>query len=455
MNGPMIEYLRNKLRKIWPGLPSSPGELRLSVGDAVTDVARLSLATVLGYLLTVKLLPPPVDLTGALTALLVVQASLRGSFRVGMARVAAVVTGIGTALVVATFVGLHWWSLAMVVFVALMMARVLRLEGASMEAAISAMLILGSSGVDVAAFTRFATTIIGAAVGVALPLLWPRRVRNDDLTRDLAQVALRLREVYDQAADHLSGHPMTQQAAGRWRTATWQISPLAATAASTLDEAAEVKKWNTRQLFQADVVPLLREGLSALARVQLATAHLFRVIEAEAPKQDTPDDGYGDLVRPAMVDLLRKLGRGIQSYADLVIAEAGGDTTAAEASLSAGLTEIRAAQAHLVGLMKVDPNQTSLWLLRGSTLSATEQIITELDLDTYRVNRDEWRASQLGRSLPAGSIGPRIRHPLGLYLQGRLRRRAATSRKTYPEDAHLVSSDETTVLMPVTDPPRW
>ena len=74
-------FLRYRLRKIWPGLPSTWVGLRRSVGDAAVDVARLTTGSVLAYMLTVWLLPPPVDLTGALTALLVIQASLRGSFQ--------------------------------------------------------------------------------------------------------------------------------------------------------------------------------------------------------------------------------------------------------------------------------------------------------------------------------------------------------------------------------------
>ena len=107
MTNGTVAFLRGKLRKIWPGLPSTRVAWQRSVEGAIRDVARLTLATVLGYLLTVKLLPPPVDLTGALTALLVTQASLRGSFRAGLVRVGAVVSGILVALAVATFVGLH------------------------------------------------------------------------------------------------------------------------------------------------------------------------------------------------------------------------------------------------------------------------------------------------------------------------------------------------------------
>lgn len=64
--------------------------------------------------------------------------------------------------------------------------------------------------------------------------------------------------------------------------------------------------------------------------------------------------------------MLRKLGHGVQCYAELVVAEASGDTASAEQALQDCLVEINVAQTNLLGLMKVDPNQTSLWLLRDS-----------------------------------------------------------------------------------------
>ncbi len=446
-----IHRLRDRLRRIWPGLPSGVSDLRGTLGAALEDVGRLTVATVLGYLLTIKLLPPPVDLTGALTAMLIVQASLRGSFRAGMVRVVAVFTGISIAMVVAAFVGLHWWSLALVVFVALMMARVLRLESGSLEAAISAMLILGSAGVEVAAFTRFANTVIGTAVGIVLPLLWPRRVQIPDLTRDLKEISRRLSEVYNDAAAHLSRHPMTKDEAGRWLRATRHITPLISTATSTLDEAVDVQRYNTRQIFNADVVPLVRSGLEAVERSLLSSRSLFRSVETAAPAQPTPDDGYGDYVRPALAVVLKGLSRAVGTFTDLVEADATGDAAEAEQRHEAAMADVRAATAHLTELMRVDTGQAKLWLLRGTILSAIESILAELDLDTYRAFRDDWRASQLGRALPAGSIGPRIRSPWGQFAQQRLRARAADSRIAHPEGSHQVTWDDTTALMPAAE----
>lgn len=448
MTNETIAFVRGKLRKIWPGLPSTRAAWRRSVTGTVKDVARLTLATVLGYLLTVKLLPPPVDLTGALTALLVTQASLRGSFRAGLVRVGAVVSGILVALVVATFVGLHWWSLAMVVLAALLIARILQLGDGGAEAAISAMLILGSSGFEVAAQTRFLTTMIGTFVGITLPLVLPRRVQTTDLTRDLQRVALRLRSVYRDAARYLTINPMDAQAADQWLDSVRSITPLVAQADLVLDDAADLQHLNTRQMFEADVVPLLRGGLDTLERTTLSTRQALAIMRPAAGSGTLPDDGYGDDVRLQIAVVLGAVGEAIEAYESLIEAEVSGGVVAAETELTARLAKLRIARNDLSSVMLDDPSQSELWVRGGSLLSAIDQVIADIDLAAYSAIRDSWRSSQLGRTLPAGPIGPRIRSPWGLLAQRRLRERAARAREEHPEGSHEVGSEETTVLMP-------
>lgn len=441
-------FLRYRLRKIWPGLPSTWVGLRRSVGDAAVDVARLTTGSVLAYMLTVWLLPPPVDLTGALTALLVIQASLRGSFQMGLVRVGAVLTGILTALFVATFVGLHWWSLAIVVFVSLMLARVLRLGDQTLETPISAMLILGSmAATETTAYLRFTNTLIGTAVGIILPFLWPRRVRTADLTTKLDVIGDRLSQTLRSAANRLKMHPVNKTAAHNWVLANRQIMPIAVTARARLDEAAEVAKFNTLQLYRADVVPLLRYGLDCLERVNITILQIWRGMEEKAPTNPTPDDGYGDDVRQAFSDVLDDTADVVDYFVKLINAEADGNTAQAESDLSMALEHARAMHQELLNAMMVDPQESALWTLRGSILGNIERVLAEMDLDRYIGVRDRWRASQLGRSLPSGNIGPKLRTPRAVIAHHRLQKRAAAARLEHPEGSHEVSHDDTTVVM--------
>src|SRR5690606_38576713 len=85
--------------------------LPLPLRPLLAWVARLTAASVVAYLLTVWLLEEPIDLTGALTALLVVQASASASLQMGVVRVGAVLTGVLVAVTLSSWVGLAWWSL--------------------------------------------------------------------------------------------------------------------------------------------------------------------------------------------------------------------------------------------------------------------------------------------------------------------------------------------------------
>lgn len=444
--------MREWLARIWPGVPTNRAELAHELRNALVDVSRLTLVTVLAYLLTMAVTTGPVDLTGALTAMLVTQASLRGSFRTGLTRVAAVLLGIGVALLFSLFVGLSWWSLGLAVFAALMLARVFQLGGASLETAISAMLILGSSGFEVAATTRLTSTLIGTVVGIGFPLLLPRRISIHELSADVRKVAERLAHVFEQAGLHLAKNTMTSSAAADWLAAGRDVVPLITEATESLDRASELRQWNRRVLYEADVVPLLRDGLEALDRTQLATRQLFYVMSAEAPEHPNPDDGYGDQVRRVFSIVLREVGLSIGGFGDLLAAEAAGDATKMRLRYAATVSTLRETRARLTDLMLVDTGQTDLWLMRGSILSAIDQIMQHLDAAAHDRRHEAWRATQLGLQLPEGVIGPRIRTPWGIAAQRRLQRRAERLRQMHPEEVYDWDNETTVTIPAVTDP---
>jgi uncharacterized membrane protein YgaE (UPF0421/DUF939 family) len=74
-------------------------------------VTRLTSAAVVAYLFTLVLTEGAIDLTGALTALLVVQATAYSTLKMGAVRVGAVLSGVLVATLLSTWVGLTWWSL--------------------------------------------------------------------------------------------------------------------------------------------------------------------------------------------------------------------------------------------------------------------------------------------------------------------------------------------------------
>src|SRR3954454_11640436 len=112
--------------------------------SAAFRAARITGASVAAYLVAQALgLRSPPPLIAALTALLVVQATLSGTLTNGVQRVLSVVAGVALAMLFVAVVGLTWWSLAALVAASIVVGQLLRLGPHLVEVPISAMLVLG------------------------------------------------------------------------------------------------------------------------------------------------------------------------------------------------------------------------------------------------------------------------------------------------------------------------
>lgn len=392
--------------------PARSTGTRGQVRRTLSTTARLTVAGVLAYLLTLWLTSGPVDLTGALTALLVVQTSAFSTLRMGIVRVGAVLTGVLVAVALSSWVGLTWWSLAMVIAASLLLAAALRLGEQALETPISAMLILGVGGQEIAAETRVVTTLIGAAVGIALNLLVPPRVPTGDAIADVRAVSLRQAECLAAASVSMERAPITKAQVGAWLDQVEKVRGLALTASASVGAMTDARRFNPRAIGTSDPEPTLRDGLRALERSSLAMRALFVVMRKEAPETENPDDGYGEEVRAAFSLLLRNVAECVDAFGSLVLAE----TTEVEADVERTLTESldveREARALLTELLFVDAREEpSLWLLRGSILLAVEQVVEPLRLeDRARVRRERelepWRA---WRTTRAGLLADAVR----------------------------------------------
>ena len=111
---------------------------------ALFRALRIAGATVAAFVVAqaVGLSDPP-PLVAALTALLVVQATLASTLVNGVQRVLAVVLGVTLAVGFVSVVGLNWWSLGILVAASIISGQILRLGPHLLEVPISAMLVLG------------------------------------------------------------------------------------------------------------------------------------------------------------------------------------------------------------------------------------------------------------------------------------------------------------------------
>lgn len=276
----------------WRGLPGRAVPVALGT-------FRLTIAAVVAYLLTVVLTEGALDLTGPLTALLVMQASAFSTLRMGVVRVGAVLSGVLVAIALAGWAGLTWWSLGAAIAASLLLARALRLGEQAIEVPISAMLILGVANSGVAGEVRVVNTLLGAAVGIMFNLIYPPAVPSRPARQAVLTVADAAAAVLNTAGEAMSAGPVTRDQAETWVDQIRAVAGHVASARDQLGALKDSRRLNARTLGTDDPEPLLATGLDTLEHCLLAARALFVVMTAEIPPSEQPEDPYGEELRQA------------------------------------------------------------------------------------------------------------------------------------------------------------
>ena len=405
LTGRTRSRLRNLLWWVWPSFPTSWAQLPARIRPASAQIARLTVAAVVSYLIANLVSPGIVDLTAPLTALLVVQASTVGTLQMGLVRVGAVLTGVLVAVGVASSIGLTWWSLAIVIAASLVLAKVLRLGEQSLEAPISAMLILAVSSPELAAEVRVINTLIGTVVGIAFSLLVPVAIPNTRARDAVRGVARSQAGLLDEVALTVASRTPHPDEVTAWLAWADHIEGDLSTAATSVEAIAQSRKLNPLALASATVHPGLSDALSRLDGCLTALRALLSVIALQAPAAGgSPDSQVAAELRRAFAVVLNDLASGLRSFAELVDAEFGsGDADRADEAMSQTVEVVRESRAVVTELMliDVDPrNQTDLWMLQGSVLAAVEHVLRQLDLEHSERRTEAWLTRRAAPLMP-------------------------------------------------------
>lgn len=453
----MNEQWTRLLDLLWPTRPAGRQEVLARVAPVLGNMAKLAIASVLAHVLTRALVHGPIDLTSSLTALLVMQASVASTFKKGALRVVAVSSGVGLALLTTYLFGMHWWSLGLVIFSALALARLLRLGDSALEMPISAMLILGQ-GTDVAAETRVVATLIGTVVGIVFPILLPPAVPFRSASSAVRRAASSQRDLLHRAAESMETGRVNRPVVAGWideaRSLTTQLSK----AGQQVTRLSDVRKFNTRAVGTADISPILTSGLNTLESCLLSLRGIFLAMERHAPSPvhpslglaTRPDQPFDDDVQQAVAMMLRRLGDCLDAFGTMVEAEANGNEAKAHQAFVVNYRQLRDTRAQIAELMAAAEHLGDQWLLGGGILASLDQVLQQLDVDARVRVRDRWKASQLGRRLTDGRIGPRT-NTVDRFRHERMRARALRPRNTPTTAVDFLDDDEATQVLPRLD----
>ncbi|SDP19168.1 Aromatic acid exporter family member 1 [Nakamurella panacisegetis] len=373
--------------RVWPSFPTSWSDIPARVRPGAAQIGRLTAAAVIAYLVATAVSPGILDLTAPLTALLVVQASTVGTLRMGLVRVGAVLTGVLVAVGMATWFGLSWWSLAAVISASLVLAKVLRLGEQSLEAPISAMLILAVSSPEVAAEVRVVNTLIGTAVGIAFSLLLPVSIPSERASDALRVVARSQAALLEEIALTLGDGPPHPDEVRAWSDWTADIARDVNDASAAVHAVQESLRLNPRALITNQAYPGLPSALDRLDRCLAAERALVVVVGQASPMdRDGAAEPFGAELPGAFAVVFDDLANGLRAYGDLISAQYGTDKAdRVEEAMSRTRSAVEETRAVLSELMtlQVDPTgRPELWMLQGSVLTAVDQLLHQLEHST-------------------------------------------------------------------------
>jgi hypothetical protein len=312
---PLAATARTAVQAVVRATPETLTLARRRAQPRIVYIARLTLTAVFAYLAAVEFAGNKGPVLAPLTALLVVQVSLTHTLRSAAQRVIAVVAGVLVAVGLSAVVGFTWWSLGVLIAVALAVGLVLRLGNDLLEVPISAMLILSAVGSATAATGRIVETLIGAAAGLIGGLLFapvrlqPAEDAVDDLSGQLADLLDQIAADVEDGAD-----------AGRSAERLAQARALGGEI-ERVDRALTESEDSLRLNPGARILPQaaipLRTGLETLERAAVTVRVIARwTADASRPEEDSPLRDAE--VRARLTEVLRELAVAVGSVGDHV-----------------------------------------------------------------------------------------------------------------------------------------
>ena len=352
--------------------------------------AKTTLAAILSYVLAQHLTTSPQPVLAPLTALLVVQLTMYETVASGLQRVVSVVAGVLIAVGVATWVGLTWWSLGVVVAGSLVIGRLLHLGDHLLEVPISAMLVLAVGGAEGAARDRVYETLIGAGVGVAVNVVIAAPLYVQPASDAIAELAERMAEFLRQLADQL-GSGWSRELADRMLDQARRLGDEVDHADRTLARAQDSARFNPRAAEAREALPRLRTGLTGLEHTYLTIRNLCRSLldRTYFVPSEQAESVYDAQIREALVQVLIAAADAI---AHVPVVTSGTEAQdPARTEVDRRLAELHRRRDRLAELLhKESSADRAVWQQHGALLTDLDRMRIEVEA-AVRSPEQAWR----------------------------------------------------------------
>jgi hypothetical protein len=391
--GRLLQTLTGRRR--WQGRPLS--ELLAIDRGVLVQAAKIAVSAGVSWALAGWWLSSPSPIWAPITAALISSLTVRASIRDAAEKIVGVVIGIAVAIWLGGLIGLHAWSIALIVAVGFLLGRVLRLSGsAAAQIPINGLFILALGGGS----ERFLDTLIGAGVAVVVnfAIVPPNYVSA--ATRSVAALA-------DGLVDTLStigmgiAQPWRFDAAAGWLRSARDQGRFAVAAESAAERAGQSLEMHPGRSSWTNSLDRLQQTNDTLQIVEVQVRTLARTVRDIAGKVPRGEGTQPPM--PMASAMLNATAFAIEAFAHTML-RAEKDATAEVAGGTAHRS-IGAARAKIAQINDDLADFLAANLARGVFLGAlvveTGRILDELDASLQAMTRVEPATAEPGPTLTA------------------------------------------------------
>jgi hypothetical protein len=355
--------------------------LRSSIGWA----AKASVAGVLAWMLAGVLVDFGSDFYAPLVAVLTVQPTVARTLRDSVQRLLGVALGLGLGYLTLVVVGVHWWSLALVLLVSMTAStwRRLGMEGAQVPIAALLMLLLASDPQRYGE-SLLAEGVVGVVTAalVNLVVVPPLHVRDADaairrLRAGLGDVVTRMADDVEDEGDDGSVLQVSD-----WSSELALVDDHVQRARAAVDTGSESVRLNPRARPVRAVPEAQRQTLLALEHAAVGVREIGRVL-GEAADEDQPLD-LEPQFRPRLARALRLLSAAVSACGD---PSASPDTAAESDPLGAAAAQVEELERVLASW---DMPGISAFLAEGALVTQLTHVVRDLErAPTHRTGQPD------------------------------------------------------------------
>jgi uncharacterized membrane protein YgaE (UPF0421/DUF939 family) len=379
-NSTSLDLIRLRLTVLRTGRirrKRSIGELLQIDREVIVQTVKVAVSAGLSWALAVWWLDSPAPIWAPITASLIALLTVQASIRDAAEKVFAVTLGILVAIWLGGLIGLHAWSIALIVGIGFLAGKVLRLgPGAAAQIPINGMFVLalGSSQVP----QRFLDTLIGATVAVLVNFVIVPPNHVAAATRSVATLADDVVDAMGTVAVGIA-QPWPSARAADWLLAARALGRSSAAAEAEVRKADQSQSLHPTRSSWAAALVRLRQANETLQVIELQNRTIARTIRDVSVK--FPDRDGRQLPMPMASAMLLATADAIEAFAHTVLrTERGGSPEViagpAHRTIDAARDRIETINSDLADMLAANLNRG---VFLGALVIETGRILDELD----------------------------------------------------------------------------